>query len=70
MRTPPLPSGQNPWVLEHPPVCAHTLPGDPAHPPQDKAIIRSALEVAYKDNKALAEKAEFLEKVVQVHTMG
>jgi hypothetical protein len=33
---------------------------------QDKEIIVSALKTAYKDNPALAEKAEFLEKVVQV----
>jgi hypothetical protein len=59
-------TGQNPWVLEHPPVCAKPPAAIPPTHPQDKAIIRSALEVAYKDNKALAEKAEFLEKVVQV----
>ena len=55
-------------MVDTPSSQPHTLKYDAVRPPQDKAIIRSALEVAYKDNKALAEKAEFLEKVVQVST--
>jgi hypothetical protein len=56
-------NGARPWVSEGVRV---PLPFFLSPPWQDKQIIRSALKVAYKDNPSLANKAEFLEKVVQV----